>query len=230
MAAARTGVRRTAYDWPMLLFVVSAAVGLGIAYDAKAAWPKFGLIMGGVALAYWFAHAPERVRLGRWGEVSPVRAVLSTLPALVAVFFLLTNDWARWQGKLGWLEPVMRWLAAWRLALPGIRLNPNVVGGIIAAFLPLQAAALQGGSRDQRDIWLRSLLLGLSGVGLLLSASRGAWLALAAAAGGWALWELAGWIARRQTGDEGRRIQTAIWAGLLVVGITLIAFALVLTP
>ncbi len=176
-------MRRTAYDGPMLLFVASAAMGLGIAYDRTAAWLKFGLIVGGTVVGYWFAHAPERMRLGRWGEVSPVRVMFGLLPALVAIFFLLTNDWGRWDAKLGWLEPLRRWFAAWQPPLPGIRLNPNVAGGIIAAFLPMQAATLQAGSRGRRSVWPGSLLLGLSGMGLLMSASRGAWLALAAAAG-----------------------------------------------
>lgn len=226
----QNGIQRTAYDWPMLLFVVSAAVGLGIAYDRMAAGLKFGLIVGGAALAYWFAHAPERVRLSRWGEVSPVQTVLRVLPTLLAIFFLLTNDWGRWDAKLGWLDPLRRWFAAWQPALPAIRLNPNVAGGIIAAFLPMQAAALQEGSRGQRGIWLRSLLLGLSGMGLLMSASRGAWLALAAAAGGRASWELSGWIAGRWAADGEKRAPIAIWASLLIVSVTFIALVLALTP
>jgi hypothetical protein len=203
---------------------------LVIAYDRPVAGLRFGLIVGGATLGYWFARAPERVRLRPWGDVSPVRVMLSVLPTLVAIFFLLTNDWGRWDAKLGWLDPLRRWFAAWQPALPGIRLNPNVAGGIIAAFLPLQAAAWQEGSRSRRSIWLGSLLLGLSGMGLLMSASRGAWLALAAALSGWALWELSGWIARRRTTAERGRIQTAIWAGSLVTGIVFIALVLALTP
>ncbi len=223
-------MRRTAYDGPMLLFVASAAMGLGIAYDRTAAWLKFGLIVGGTVVGYWFAHAPERMRLGRWGEVSPVRVMFGLLPALVAIFFLLTNDWGRWDAKLGWLEPLRRWFAAWQPPLPGIRLNPNVAGGIIAAFLPMQAATLQAGSRGRRSVWPGSLLLGLSGMGLLMSASRGAWLALAAAAGGWASWELSRWLTGRWTTGEGKRPPIAIWASFLVIGVAFITLVLALTP
>ena len=226
----KASIQRPAYDWPGLLFLVSALLGLGIAYDRALAWPKFLLITGGIGIGFWFAHAPERVRLGRWGTISPLSVALNVLPAAMAVFFLLTNDWGRWEGKLGGLSVVGQWFAKVQITPPGIGLNPNVAGGIIAAFLPLQAAALRVGSHPRKHLWLGSLLLGLSGVGLLLSASRGAWLALAVATGGWTLWELSGRIAIRWQRDEAERIRPIIWSGLLLAGVIGIIFVLVLTP
>ena len=41
-------LRRKAFDWPLLLFLLSAAWGLWIAYDRAAAWVKFWLIVGGL--------------------------------------------------------------------------------------------------------------------------------------------------------------------------------------
>ncbi len=62
--------------------------------------------------------------------------------------------------------------------MPVEGLHPNVAGGIIAVLLPLQFIALWG--RKERYV-----LLPVSAAALLLSASRGAWLALAAIGTAW---------------------------------------------
>ena len=134
--------RRLALDWPFWLFLLSAAWGWWIAYDRAAAGIKFWLILGGLVLYVVCKYAPERIRVNGRDGVSPLRVVLSVLPTVVAICFLLTNDWARWIGKLPWLDLAMRWFSSWQFK-GGPALNPNVAGGVIAAFLPLQVAALR---------------------------------------------------------------------------------------
>jgi tetratricopeptide (TPR) repeat protein len=217
----------TRFDAPLFLFLLSAAGGAWIAYDKPAAWTKFWLIVGGLALYSVLARVPERIRLGRWGEVSLLRVVLGSLPVVVAIYFLLTNDWSYRIGKLPWLDPALRWFATWQPTLPGLRLNSNVVGGIIAALMPLQALALFENQKRNR-IWLRVFLMGLSAFGLLLSESRGAWLALAVATGVWGLWKLYNRLARQWAMNE--QSARVIWIVLLVIVSLAAILALAFTP
>jgi hypothetical protein len=207
--------RRTPFDWPLLLFFLSAAIGTWLAYDQVAGWGKFWVIVGGLALYDSLAFAPERVRVGRW-RIAAVRVLLALLPAVIACYFLLTNDWPAWMGKLPWLDPAMRWFAAWQPDLPGHRLHPNVAGGLMAALLPLQAAAVGRAKAG----WS---LIGLTAFGLLMTASRGAWIALAAVAALWAVWRLWG---RRWP----RRVWLALIAGLILAGAFCAALALLFGP
>ena len=62
--------------------------------------------------------------------------------------------------------------------LSDIRLEANQAGGLIAAFLPLQIAALAAIHNRRRRIVIGVPLLSLSALGLVLSAARGAWLVL----------------------------------------------------
>jgi len=176
--------RRTDFDWPLLLFFLSAAIGMGLAHDRTAGWSKFWVIVGGLALYDSLVFAPAQVRLGR-RQIAAVRVLLALLPAVIAGYFLLTNDWPARMGKLAWLDPLMRWFASWQPVLPGHRLHPNVAGGLMAALLPLQVAAVGRAGVG----WP---LIGLTALGLLMSASRGAWIALAVAVAFWAVWQVWG--------------------------------------
>lgn len=226
---------RLALDWPFWLFLLSVAWGWWIAYDRAAAGTKFWLILGGLAPYVVCVLAPERIRVNGRDAVSPLRVVLSVLPTVVAVCFLLTNDWARWIGKLPWLDPAMRWFSSWQFK-GGSALNPNVAGGVIAAFLPLQVAALRAESR--RHIWMGAFLMGVSAVGLLMTATRGAWLSLAVVAGGWGLWKLSGRLVRghanllraRRAADRQRWIRVVIWTSVLAIGGLMCVLTLALSP
>jgi tetratricopeptide (TPR) repeat protein len=208
---------RRAFDWPLLLFLLSATLGLWIAYDRAAAWAKFWLILGGLALYVVCMYIPEQICGSRRDSISPLRMMLSLLPTGVAICFLLTNDWARWIGKLSWLDPAMSWFSSWQLS-GGSALNPNVAGGVIAAFLPLQVVALSHVGRG--CVWISVFLVGVSAVGLLMSATRGAWLALGIVTGTWELWRLSGRLTRRQSVNRQAGMQAIIWGvALLMVGL-----------
>ncbi len=183
LARPRPRFALTGMDAALALFGLSAALGLAIAYDPLAAQGKFWTIVGGIALYGAFCRAPRAARVGPL-VVEPVRAILSLLPAAVAVFFLLAANWSHLAAKLTPLSGLYAWLASVQPQLGLDGLHSNVAGGLIAAFLPLQVAAL-GKSR-----W-RYILLPLSFLGLLLSLSRGAWIALAVVAAAWLLWMVA---------------------------------------
>ncbi|MCL7454601.1 MAG: O-antigen ligase family protein [Anaerolineae bacterium] len=194
---------RTAFDLPLVLFLVTAGLGVWAAYDRGPAWPKFWLIVGGVLLFYAFAGSEPLGGLRGW--------LLASFSAGVALYFLVTHDWAGQPAKIEALSQVGRALQARLPLLPGHRLHPNVAGGIIAMFLPFAGLVAwqsvqhlwgAGRSRAARR-WLSFVLslglLAMAVLGLLMSASRGAWIALGAAFLLGLLWLLARWLGGSST-------------------------------
>ena len=174
--------RRINFDWQIGLIALSALAGLLIAYNRQAAALQFAIVASAIAVYLVFANLPDRVSIR--GQMRPILAALvAALPALIAGVFLITNNWTRWIGKIPALNSLLLLVANW---LPGVTnpLNPNVIGGALAALLPLQVFALH---RTRRAI--RLPLIALTVIALVLSQTRGAWLALLLVLGMWALWK-----------------------------------------
>ena len=227
----------------VLLFGATALMGALLAFNPAAGWAKFWVVVGGLGLYGGFAWTPARVRFGA-RTFDPVRLTLALLPAALAVYFLLTNDWARWAGKLPWLDSLTAWLSGWQPTsassvepqLSAHALHPNVAGGLLAALLPLQMAADFGEAFDKlrpRAVSLSNRsravrrsragwpLIALALIALLLTGSRGAWGALALSLAGWAL------LARLN-----RRRGSGVWLplGVGVLFLAAAGAALILTP
>ena len=176
---------------PLFAFTLTAAVSLGAAYDPATAWAKFWLIIGGWLLftALVALHQAGLVRQAAW--------LLAALGAVVSLYFLCTNDWDSYPTKIAMLVDVGRVLRRWMPAFPGHPLHPNVVGGLLGMSLPFAATTVWSNQGWRRAGGAGLLFFSL--VGLLFTASRGAWAALAGAAlliGGW---QLAGWVSRRRS-------------------------------
>jgi tetratricopeptide (TPR) repeat protein len=76
--------------------------------------------------------------------------------------------------------------------------HPNIAGGLIAVLAPFMLALLIDAWKKRRG-WRMLYALatgGMAAIGLLMSSSRAAWLALGLALGGWLLWGLCGALAR----------------------------------
>jgi O-antigen ligase len=211
-------IRRISFDWQISLIGLSAFAGLMIAYQWRMALFQFLVVAFSIGLYLVMANMPDGIRL-RGQPRAILSAVVAGLPAVIALVFLLTNDWSHWNGKVPVLDPLFRVLAGWRSGAADLSLNPNVVGGSLAALLPLQVFALR---RTRR--WLSMPLIGLTLISLVLSQTRGAWLALIIIVGMWALWK----TITGRTPDErhARRFWIAAVAGGGVVTVGL----LVLTP
>jgi hypothetical protein len=223
----------TRFDPPLFLFLISAALGGWLAFDQAAASAKFWQIVGGLALYDSLVFVPDQTAVfGR--RFSPVPWLLLLLPAMIAAYSMLTSDWSLVIGKAPWLNPAASWFAFWQPGVPADRLHPNVAGGLIAAMIPLQVAAAGSvrrlppataagaGGPVERSSWGAArvgawLLVGLSFLGLLMSASRGAWLALGAVGGLWLLWRV-----------RGHRWSRRTWLVLAVFAISALALGAVL--
>ena len=211
--------QRTPFDLPLALFVLTAALAVWAAYDRETAWSKFWLIVGAVLLFYAFANAratPAMVRVG----------LLTTFSVGLSLYFLATNDWAPSQSAISTVTRLGQSLQRYLPRVAGPRLNPNEAGGLLAMLLPFVAwGAIKSWQRAtdssiprEGTRWLCTLLLwgalALVLFGLLMTASRGAWLACGVAGLIAGLWWAIGGLKRSDIGWQK-------WSrlGLLVAGL-----------
>jgi len=219
--------RLTRFAPPLLFFLATAAAAVWAAYDQAAAWSKFWLIVGGIVLFYAFAHSllAGEDEDGAGGE--PYAWMLALLGAAVTVYFLGTHDWDQFAVELAFVRDLGRWLQAPLPPLPGHRLNPNVVGGLLAMSIPFTGAifCLEWGRRR----WLRALaglvLVTLALFGLLMTTSRGAWSGLAIALVVAGVWTLSGWGGRMRPSRR-RWLVLGVMLAIILLG----AGAAVLRP
>jgi hypothetical protein len=194
LGAGKSPVQRTALDIPIVIFLLTAGVGVWAAYDRSAAWNKFWLIAAGVLLYYALAGQPQ----SNWQMIS---GLAGGLGAGVSFYFLLSHDWAQFPADLSILNRLgLAWMSV-RPALNGPWIHPNIAGGLLAMLLPVNLAVLVDAWRKNNRI-LYLTAVGLSGViaiGLLMTSSRAAWLALAAGFGIWGWWQVSDLAARRSS-------------------------------
>jgi tetratricopeptide (TPR) repeat protein len=185
--------RRTPFDWPLALFLVTAVVSVWAAYDRAFAWQKFWWIVGGILLFYSLANARAL-----WPRQGPAAADwrlwgITGFGLVLALYFMATHDWP---GAPVPVEPLGRRVQQLLPDLPGHRLNANVAGGLLAFVIPFTASLILSAPDLPRRprLWQMAAFLSLAVIllALLLSYSRGAWLALAAAAVLYLLWQAAG--------------------------------------
>ncbi len=189
--------RITLLDLPLLVFLVAGAVGVWAAYDRGAAWQKFWLIVGGVLLYYAIVNTHFDPTNGNRTHLSVSKWALlfSLLGASLSLYFATQHDYASGVNKFAAISGLGTWVHVHSPALGGDVFHPNVVGGILAVILPLNVALawhLTDPERASVRPSLRLALLWLSigtaaviAFGLVMTESRGAWLALSAATAAW---------------------------------------------
>ncbi len=212
--------RRTRLDGLLLLFLLTAVLGLWTAVNFRLAAEKFWLIVGSVVLFYALAGQSRR-------DVWLVSAVWGVAAAGIAGYFLLSNDWgAPTADYFGPIRSAGLLLMRARPSLPLPIFHPNKIAGMLVILIPFILASAFYAWQKRRWNWLLLALAcgGLAALGLLLTGAIGAWLALAAGLGVWLLWEASGFVSRKAAGS-----QTAVFLALLVgggiVGIAAISLA-----
>jgi len=194
LGAGKSPVQRTALDIPIVIFLLTAGVGVWAAYDRSAAWNKFWLIAAGVLLYYALAGQPQ----SNWQMIS---GLAGGLGAGVSFYFLLSHDWAQFPADLSILNRLgLAWMSV-RPVLNGPWIHPNIAGGLLAMLLPVNLAVLVDAWRKHnRNLGLAATgLSGVIAIGLLMTSSRAAWLALAAGFGIWGWWHVSDLAARRSS-------------------------------
>lgn len=213
--------RRTRLDLPLIVFLLTAALGVWAAYDRQVAWRKFWLIVGGVLIYYALANAEPLGEVRSW--------LLAAFGAGVALYFVVTHDWSAYAIKIEALSRLGSAIQAPLPAVPGHRMNPNVAASILAMMLPFAGLVTiqawqrmrYAGPSESRTGWWRVpvglALLALTLFGLLMTVSRAAWIAVAAGFLLAVVWVTAGWLSRAEGARRGW-----IFVGLLGVGLILL--------
>ena len=172
-ALTRSLLPRTAVDWPNMLALLLLPLGLWASADLATSWPVAYKVVAGFAVFYGLAGLART----RWLEALPW--LLLALSMGLALVVLVATRWS--DAKIALLPDALYDL------LPTVRLpwrpegiHPNLAGGAMALLLlPAVALAWWGPGR-----WLRllAILTALAtGLVLLLSQSRGAWIGAAGA-------------------------------------------------
>jgi hypothetical protein len=169
----RSWLPRTAVDGPNILLLLLLPLGLWASTDMSVSWPVVYKVIAGFAIFYGLAGLAG----SRWTRALPSLVLIAS--AGLALVVLLGTNWTT--SKLPWIPDAVYELLP-TLLLPGRTqgFHPNVAGAAIS-WLVLPAVALAAWAHDRRvrtGAALTALLLALV---LLLSQSRGAWLAVAAA-------------------------------------------------
>jgi len=189
--------RYTLFDLPLALFLGSALIGVWAAYDTQAAWQKFWLIVGAVLLYFSILNGRPSAKRRGGARSSSWALLFSLLGAGLSLYFVTQHDYTTGAMKVAAISTLGTWIHGHVPQIGGETFHPNVVGGILAVVLPLSIANVwhwlypaRGGtvSKANYPLFLLSVAASVTiALGLLMSQSRGAWLALAAAGGIWGM-------------------------------------------
>jgi O-antigen ligase len=192
LAAGRFPFKHTQFDLLLLVFLLTAVLGVWAAYNREAALAKFWLLVAGILLFYALARQPK-------ANLWLIAGLISVFGVGVAVTFLLTQDWQTNPAKINLVQKLAVW---WMDARPGLmsgQIHHNTAGGMMAITVPFSfSLGLKAWREKSILVALWVFFAGvLLGVGLLFTTSRGAWIGLAVGMGVWLLWMLSRLIASR---------------------------------
>jgi O-antigen ligase len=170
---ARRRLARTGLELAWVLGLASGAAAVWIAYDRPAAILQYIRLLAALVLFYAVVGLPERKL--RWPS-----AGLLLLAAGLALYWPAANDFAAQPGKLALITRLGLAINRVVPALPGPEIHPNVAAGALLIGVPFGIALAWEAWQRKERLWalaaagLTLVVLG----GLLMTSSRGAWLAL----------------------------------------------------
>ena len=173
LAAGRFPFKRTTFDLPIFIFVMTAGMGVWVAYDPGTAWAKFWLVLASVLIYYAIAAQPK-------ANLKVVYAGVGILGGLVSFALLFDNNLTSYRADLGVIQHLTSWWVSTRPAWLVNSLHPNLAGGILAVLFPFSILLVSVSFR-KGEIMLGAcsvVLVAITAGGIILSSSRGAWIAL----------------------------------------------------
>ena len=192
LASGKFTFERTFFAFPLALFIITAAIGVWAAYDQQAAWEKFWIIISAVVIFAALVSQPK-------ANLGVVAGLVGIMGVIIAIIFILNHDWNTPATDLGVINRAGRWIIAVRPAIGILALPQNFVGGVLAMLVPIPFAYGVNNWRTEKYtqaiIFFSMVVLIL--IGIILTSSRGAWLALFLALLGWVLWRTSIYLSRR---------------------------------
>jgi O-antigen ligase len=190
ISAGKSPLVRTPFNLPIAIFLLTAVVGVWAAYQPEAAWTKFWLLL--TSILFYYLLSRQSV-----DNLWIVAGIVCLLGFGAGIFFFLSNDWGLQPQKFQFLSQIG---IAWMRIRPNLGLKtPNELTGIVVLAMPFSIALTLECWR--KKTYFMTLLFGLMAVlilvTILVSASRGAWMALGATAGLWIVWEMTGRLTKR---------------------------------
>lgn len=216
LLARRFPFQRTPFDFFLLLFLITAGIGVWAAYDPAAAERKFYLLANGVLLYYALAGQPRDNQALSAGA-------LCGLGVILTANFLLTTNWPQQLSDFAFINQFTEWLSGVRPTPQAAFLNRNTFAGQVAMLFPFCVAVGFYAWGGRRWFILFAVLAAgaFEALAMLISSSRGAWSALAI---GLAVWVLG--AQRMRPGQNGQRIRWAwvLSAVLAIAGIVVFVY------
>jgi tetratricopeptide (TPR) repeat protein len=208
--------KRTPFDLPLLFFLITAGLGVWVSYNTPGALGKFWVILGSIFLYYAFAAQPR-------ANLVFVQGVVSMLGLVVALTVFFDSNLQAYTADLGIIQrSIDRWSAvrpAWQVNA----LSPNVSGGILAVLLPFPLFGMFYKGKGKSTVRIAALISTVLVVAaLIFTSSRGAWVALALAAGVLILIIMLRPVIRRQTPTRQAFLAATLLAGTFLVAVYII--------
>jgi len=171
--------RLTALDLPLALFLLSAILGQWPAYDRTLCWPTRAALVAGLLL---YALVSRLAASRAWWRAIAVGLVLTG--ALLSLYFVAQYGHFGYPAKVGAIDRLGALIG--RVVPPAVFWLPvdNSVATYLEGLLFLAVALALAADRPAWRV-AASLGAGLIGLALLMSTSRGAWLAVLVAAALW---------------------------------------------
>ena len=186
----RISFERTAFVIPIAIFIITAGIGVWAAYDQQGAIEKLWVILGAVAVFAVLVIQPKE-------NLGVVAGLVGLMGVFIAIIFLFTNDWHSQSSDLELIKRAGNWITAVRPPVEELIITPNFAGGLLAILVPIPIAISihywQEGRKVKFILAVGMVITIL--VGLFLTSSRGAWIALLIGVGLWLLWRFSQYLA-----------------------------------
>ncbi len=211
-ASLRTGSRLTVttdLDPPLLLLLLGALVGLGVAYDPALSRSLFAALLLSLLLYSLLARLPpSKGRAVAWGVL--------VVQGLAAWYFISQYAYLGYPAKIGIIHRLGQVTGRLAPNLVFFWPHPNAMATFLEGGIPLAVALALSSRRPLERVG--AVLVGASlGYALLLTASRGAWVALVVTA----FLAAALWARRRLPARVGLPLALAV-LGLALAGLVVL--------
>jgi len=211
---ARTGKfwQHTGLELPLLLFLATAGLATWLAVERGTALLQFARILAAWVLFY--AVMQSEIRLRPWLVAGVVLLTLG-----LALYFPLQHDYSASPGKFPWITWLGQWINQHFPSIPGPSIHPNVAASTLAPGLALSVALFTWAGKRKSWLAIFSFLTSvIIVVALLLTSSRGGWLAVTSAG------LLAGLVLLQRRWFRAKVPRRAFWGSMVLIAVLLLSF------